>query len=338
MPPRTQTPNVMRMAHPLAFRGFLRQVGAPVDRSFQAAGLPTLCEEADVAVAAPRVLAMFDDMMGRETPDLGWHVGRWVRDQSLNAGLLARVTASPTLHSGLLEFARLARLENSDVQLGFAPQGDRILFWVEGALKELPGRDAGESYSVQIMISVLQDFMGPDWEPTEIGIQPSTVPRIVEHMYPDTRIVPGCSKYYVAIDKALLSRPPHQGPKGTPADEPDLPRALDELDFVETLTHLIRANIRDGYPVIDAVAEMATVSRRTLQRRLAQLDANYSDLVSRVRFDIAATMLAETDASVTAIANITNYSDSSHFARSFRRICGVSPLEYRSQARQLGAE
>lgn len=328
----------MRMGHPLAFRGFLREVGAPVDRAFQAAGLPTLCEEVDVAVAAPRVLAMFDDMMRRETPDLGWHVGRWARDQSLNAGLLARIAASPTLHSGLLEFARLARLENSDVQLGFAPQGDRILFWVKGALETLRGRDAGESYSVQIMISVLQDFMGPNWEPSEIGIQPSTVPRIVEHMYPDTRIVPGCSKYYVAIDNALLSRPPHQGPKGKPADEPDLPGALDELNFVETVQHLVRANIRDRYPSIGAVAEMVGVSPRTLQRRLAQLDANYSDVVDRVRFNIAATMLTKTDANVTEIANIMNYSDSSHFARSFRRLCGVSPLAYRGQARQLSTE
>jgi AraC-like DNA-binding protein len=45
-------------------------------------------------------------------------------------------------------------------------------------------------------------------------------------------------------------------------------------------------------------------------------------------------MLVETDARSIEIAQATAYSDPSHFARAFRRIAGLSPDEYRTQARQ----
>jgi AraC-like DNA-binding protein len=49
-------------------------------------------------------------------------------------------------------------------------------------------------------------------------------------------------------------------------------------------------------------------------------------------------MLTETDAAVIEVAFATAYGDPSHFSRAFRRLAGVSPREYRKQARRLSAE
>jgi hypothetical protein len=44
----TDTTPLIRFAHPMAFQAFLRHIGAPVGSYLRRAGLPALCEEADV--------------------------------------------------------------------------------------------------------------------------------------------------------------------------------------------------------------------------------------------------------------------------------------------------
>jgi AraC-like DNA-binding protein len=326
------------MAHPLAFRGFLRELGAPVDRAFQVAGLPVLCETADAIVPMPFVQRMFAEMVQRETPDLGWHVGHWCRERSLHRELLTHIAASPTLDSALLEFTKLVRLENSKIQLGIAQRSGDVLFWVENPLPELPGYDVGQSYSLKCMIEVLRTFIGPGWQPKEIGIQPAAVPRAVEQMYPGTRIVSGCKKYYVAIDRTHLTQGPHESMRANGSSQATTPLTLDALSFAETLQSLLKTYLADGCPSVEFAAEMADVSVRTLQRRLDKSGTSYSEVVGRVRFDSASTMLTQTDASVAEIAYDVGYSDPSHFARAFRSMAGVGPREYRQQAQRLSAE
>ena len=80
----------MRLAHPLAFSAYLRHLGAPVAGYFRRQGLPALCRDPNVFVPVKRAWALFDDAARREDPDIGWHVGRFVGDHNLNAGLLQK--------------------------------------------------------------------------------------------------------------------------------------------------------------------------------------------------------------------------------------------------------
>ena len=338
MPAQSPELVVTRMAHPLTFRAYLREIGANVDRAFQLAGLPVLCETPDLPAAMPRVQRMFLEMSQRETPELGWHVGHWCREQSLHRDLLAHIAESPTLYSGLREFIKLVRIENSNIQLGLAERVHDVLFWVENALPEIPGYDVGQSYSLQLMIEVVRDFIGPSWLPEDIGIQPATVPPCVAEMYPGTRIVPASKQYYLAIDKTHLTRAPDEAMGALRVEPGNGVSPLDQQSFAETLRGLVKAYLADGYPNVEVAAEMVGMSARTLQRRLTEAGTSYSDVVSRARFDLASTLLTQTDASATEIAYAVGYSDPSHFARAFRRLAGVSPRQYRSQARRLSAE
>ena len=333
MPAQTRTPVVTRIDHSLGFREFLHDIGAPVDRAFQRAGLPVLGETGDVLVPMSRVLRMFAEMAQRETPDLGWHVGQWRRTRGVDEDLLAHIAASPTLYSGLLEFKKLVRLENSGIRLGLVERPRDVVFWVENPLPGLPGYCVAQSYSLQVMIDIVREFVGARWQPAEIGIQSAEVPRVVQEMYPHTRIVPARDKQYVAIDKALLTRQPEPAMSAPRAEPSSDPVTLDHISLSETLRRMLRAYLADGRAGIEMAADLTGLTVRTLQRRLGALGVSYSGVVDHARFDVAASMLTETDASITEIANLTGYSDSSHFARAFRRLCGVNPVQYRSHER-----
>ena len=338
MPSYTQIPVVTRIGHTLLFREFLRDIGARVDGAFQAAGLPTLCETPDVLVPMSRVLGVYAEMAQRETPNLGWHVGDWCRERGVDKDLMAHIAASPTLYSGLRELKKLVRLENSGIRLGLVERRGDVVLWVQNPLPELPGHDVAQSYSLQILIDIVRGFVGASWQPAEIGIQLAELPRAVQEMYPHTRIIPARDKQYVAVDKALLTCRPEPAMSALRAERAGDPVPLDRLSFPETLQRMIQAYLADGYPSIEIAADLTGVAMRTLQRRLRAMGVTYSGVVDRARFDVAATMLNETDASVTEVANMTGYSDSAHFARAFRRLSGFSPLHYRRQTQQLSME
>jgi AraC-like DNA-binding protein len=72
------------------------------------------------------------------------------------------------------------------------------------------------------------------------------------------------------------------------------------------------------------------MSRRSLQRRLAEADASYQSLVDDTRRDMALRYIQDPAKSATDITFLLGYSQQSVFTRAFRRWTGMSPSEYRS--------
>lgn len=77
------------------------------------------------------------------------------------------------------------------------------------------------------------------------------------------------------------------------------------------------------------MAEMFSISRRSLQRRLGESGTSYSRLLREARYSEAACMLAESDMRVVDVAHSIGYTDASHFARFFRQMAGITPRHYR---------
>jgi AraC-like DNA-binding protein len=94
---------------------------------------------------------------------------------------------------------------------------------------------------------------------------------------------------------------------------------------------VLNAYLPEQLTSIEFAAEIAGTSVRTLQRRLKNSDATYSDLITELRYERAARLLRESNATVLEIALEVGYEDPSHFSRAFKRIAGVSPREYRHQ-------
>ena len=152
-----------------------------------------------------------------------------------------------------------------------------------------------------------------------------------------SRIIPTQGHSYLVIPKALLAAPFHsklarEFPDQSPelVGYPELP-----ADLVASVKAVIGMMLPYGYPDLPAVADLAGVSRRTMQRMLKESNVSYSQLVERHRMDIACALLEDTDNPVNEIAIGLAYEEPANFTRAFKRKSGVSPTEYRMSARAI---
>ena len=105
---------------------------------------------------------------------------------------------------------------------------------------------------------------------------------------------------------------------------------LDKSDIVARFRASLLERLTSGDVSEDNLARDLHMSRRSLQRRLAEAEATYQSLVDDTRRDMALRYLEDAEKSATDIAFLLGYSQQSAFTRAFRRWTGKSPSEYRS--------
>jgi AraC-like DNA-binding protein len=85
-------------------------------------------------------------------------------------------------------------------------------------------------------------------------------------------------------------------------------------------------------PTIDAVAARLGLSRRQLQRRLAQHETSFTRVVEESRRSLAELYVDEGRLGVAEIAYLLGYSEPSAFSRAFKRWTGSSPDHRRARS------
>jgi AraC-like DNA-binding protein len=81
----------------------------------------------------------------------------------------------------------------------------------------------------------------------------------------------------------------------------------------------------------DGMAKTLHMSRRTLQRKLAEAELSYQKLVDDTRHELALRYLEDPQKSATEVTFLLGFSGQSAFSRAFRRWTGISPTEYRAK-------
>lgn len=93
---------------------------------------------------------------------------------------------------------------------------------------------------------------------------------------------------------------------------------------------LVTRSLSQGPPRVEDIAKHLCMSRRTLQRRLADENCTYGDLLDRARRELAKSLVRERSYGIAEIAFLCGYSDQSTFTRAFRRWQGAAPASYRN--------
>ena len=129
-----------------------------------------------------------------------------------------------------------------------------------------------------------------------------------------------------------------------PAGNAELARNSDEV-LVRYLARLEQSRLSsrvqqalldalpDGAPDKAAVARSLAMSPRNLQRRLAEEGTSFSALLEEARTSLARTYVEEGRLSVTEIAFMLGFADTSAFSRAFKRWTGLSPRAWAARPR-----
>ena len=92
----------------------------------------------------------------------------------------------------------------------------------------------------------------------------------------------------------------------------------------------VLARLEAGDTNLPEVADAVGLSARTLQRRLADAGTSLREVVDEARHEQALEELAKDDATITDIAFLLGFSETSAFDRAFRRWTGKAPAEWRA--------
>jgi AraC-like DNA-binding protein len=107
---------------------------------------------------------------------------------------------------------------------------------------------------------------------------------------------------------------------------------LDKSDVVSRCRAAVLGHLSSGEATAQETAKQLHMSSRTLQRKLAEANTTYLQLVDDARKDLALRYLEDPRRSVTDITFSLGFSQPSAFTRAFRRWTGLSPSDYRTRA------
>ena len=84
---------------------------------------------------------------------------------------------------------------------------------------------------------------------------------------------------------------------------------------------------------VEQLAKEARLSKSTFMRRFLQIcKMTPAEYIIRKRVEVAENMLKHTNAPLSEIAENVGFYDAAHFSRTFKKIKGISPLEYRKNS------
>jgi AraC-like DNA-binding protein len=107
---------------------------------------------------------------------------------------------------------------------------------------------------------------------------------------------------------------------------------LDKSDVVSRCRAEVIGQLPSGAGTEKDTAKQLHMSPRTLQRKLAEANTTYLQLVDDTRKDLALRYIEDSRRSFTDITFSLGFSQPSAFTRAFKRWTGLSPSDYRAQS------
>jgi len=104
---------------------------------------------------------------------------------------------------------------------------------------------------------------------------------------------------------------------------------LDKQDIAGRTKSVIFELLPSGLVSIDEIAARLGMSVRTLRRRLKEAGVSFKNLLAETRRELGERYIQDSSLSLTEIAFMLGFSDSSSFSRAYRSWTGQSPSEYR---------
>ncbi|MFC6583475.1 AraC family transcriptional regulator [Sulfitobacter aestuariivivens] len=186
-----------------------------------------------------------------------------------------------------------------------------------------------------VLVERFRKKLGSEWAPLSVEFlhEPKGDPSYY-HGFFRTKVRFAAAQARLSFDKQGWDAPIASGDQGLFDVLSDHAQNLTKQrpqpdDLVTRAQHQIMRSLGNGEPEIEDVAQALSVSTRTLQRRLAQRDVTYLQIVDQVREDQARNLVASGSMSISEVAFFLGYSDQSALTRAFKRWTGLTPRKFR---------
>ena len=253
-----------------------------------------------------------------------------------NAGALAYVILhSPTIGAALANAGRYLHVHNEGARVEYVREPP--LAYLRHVLVAVPfdHRRQHAEYSLAVGLQTMRLMAGSAWSPLEVQFEHKAPSDATEHLRTFAAPVTfGCPTGAFVVDLEFVDRPV---PAADPRLYPILTKYLDDLaaalpaeqQFVTALRRAIADAVGRGKPSLLEVAQGMALGSRTLQRRLTAAGIDFKTLVDDTRRRLALRYLDDPRNTLTEIAYLLGYSETSAFNRAFRRWTGSTPLRHR---------
>lgn len=267
-------------------------------------------------------------------PHLGLLMGQQTTLQSL--GTLGRLMqCSPTVEAALRSLVLNMHLQTRGGVPTLRIDGGNASLGYAVYLRDVPAPRQAYDLALAYEFNILRDLCGPNWLPREVSFSYSRPKddRPYRHFY-RAPLRFDAEHAAIVFKKSWLDL-------ALPGHDVALQRTLQrELaaqlmltlgDCAGHVRRALRTAVPSGRGSEAEVAELLSLSARTMRRRLATQGTTFRQLLEDVRYEVSRQLLAGSQLSVSEIGDIMGYANVTAFTRSFGRWTGSPPAAWRSR-------
>ncbi|WP_286776474.1 MULTISPECIES: AraC-like transcriptional regulator QhpR [unclassified Pseudomonas] len=323
---------------------FLRQQGAePEDILERSAINPDVLGDPNQHISLPAILKAIDTAaLLTENDNFGLWLGNQYRPENL--GLWGYIgLSSPTLGEALLNMSRFFPEFQSRSSLQLSHHQGKVRLEYGLLDGSIVNRRHDAEMTLGNVFNVMRRALGERWAPLEVHFTHGRPDCWQDHQKAfrtDIRFEQQSNA--IVLNPADLARP-------MPGADPQLLLIAKQTFSVLRLTSSVRLTIAERVrseivesihievPRIEQVADRLGLPVWTLTRQLKDEGHTFSSLFDSVRKELAYYYLEKTAMSISKLAELLGYTETSSFTHAFNRWSGASPKRWRDQARQANA-
>jgi AraC-like DNA-binding protein len=274
------------------------------------------------------------DRLGR--PDFGLLAGARQNLSFLGALALA-ITNSATAREGIEVCARYLHVHNPALTMTLTPvvRSSRDFIDLHLELRRPVKRDQNSERMLASIHTSMRQWVGETYKPYAVWfphaqISPMPVYRKVFGISP----VFNRPRMGISMERSILDA---WRPGGSPQLRQIAETFLRQISpprsksFTIRVANVARGLLRGGESTPEQTAAALGIHPRTLQRRLQAEDTSFEKIKDDVRKELAESLLSQRNVSLSHIASLLGYADSSAFSRTCRRWFGEPPSAVRKR-------
>jgi AraC-like DNA-binding protein len=265
-------------------------------------------------------------------PALGLQMAAHIHPSHLGA-LGHAWLASSSLRTALWRARRFGRMLNEHTASEITETETRIkVTYILGKEHPCPEMDADSQLSCILALCRLN--FGEDLLPVEVKMKRSEPANFQQwHDHFGIRVLFSQSSDSIAFSATDADRKLTSSNRELVGSHEDLVKRhlafMDRKNIKGRIRLAILEELPSGGVTEKRIATMLNMSRRTLRRKLGESGTTFSSLLLELRKELADRYIRDTKYSITEIAFMLGYAETSAFSRAFRQWFDTSPSEFR---------